>query len=239
MKGLLIGGTGGIGGSLLEVVKADSAVSQVMVSHRPSASVPESDGRVIWFELDLASEHSIARAREKIVSLFDVLDFVICASGMLHDDDTVPEKRLSQVTSDSLIRLYQVNAAGPLALLAGLEASLKRARQPKVALLSAQVGSIADNETGGWYGYRMSKAALNMSVKCLAVEADRWRNDPVVFAVHPGTTLTKLSSPFVQKRKAPVRAPEESARHIYELLTRAGPEEHGGFFTAQGDLLPW
>lgn len=239
MNALLIGGTGGIGRSLLALMQADPDVTRIMASHRSAGVTPEFDDRVTWFDLDLESQVSIQRAAGEIEQTFAALDLAIVATGVLHDERLAPEKRLSQVACDRLTRIYQVNAAGPLALLAGLEKSIKCARSPKIALLSAQVGSIGDNKMGGWYGYRMSKAALNMSVKCLAIEADRWRNDAVVMAVHPGTTLTKLSSPYVQKRKAPVRAPELSARRIYSLLKHAGADEHGGFFTSDGETLPW
>lgn len=239
MNALLVGGTGGIGRSLLARMKTDPEVTRIMASQRTAGRTSEDEAQVTWFDLDLESQDSIGRAVGEIEQTFSTLDLVIIATGVLHDAQIAPEKRLSQVACDRLTRLYQINAAGPLALLAGLEKPIKRAQSPRIALLSAQVGSIDDNRMGGWYGYRMSKAALNMGVKCLAIEADRWRNDAVVIAVHPGTTLTKLSSPYVQKRKAPVRAPETSARHIYSLIKRSGAGEHGGFFTAEGETLPW
>jgi NAD(P)-dependent dehydrogenase (short-subunit alcohol dehydrogenase family) len=65
-----------------------------------------------------------------------------------------------------------------------------------VAALSARVGSISDNHIGGWYGYRASKAALNMLVRTASIELARSRPKAVVAALHPGTVDTPLSAPF-------------------------------------------
>ena len=65
-----------------------------------------------------------------------------------------------------------------------------------MVFLSAQVGSIEDNKTGGWYSYRMSKAALNMAVKSLSLECARFKNESVVVAIHPGTTRPSFLNLF-------------------------------------------
>ena len=67
--------------------------------------------------------------------------------------------------------------------------------------LSAKVGSISDNQAGGWYAYRAAKAASNMLVKCAAIEARRTHPGWRVLALHPGTVVSPLSDPFMTQAK--------------------------------------
>jgi NAD(P)-dependent dehydrogenase (short-subunit alcohol dehydrogenase family) len=101
------------------------------------------------------------------------------------------------------------------------------------------VGSIEDNRLGGWYGYRMSKAALNMGVRCLAIECSRWRSQPTIVAVHPGTTASNLSKPFTKTRTAPVQSPEQCATRLYQLIETLEPQQNGQFLKLSGEILPW
>ena len=128
---------------------------------------------------------------------------------------------------------------GPLAFFRNCLDLIKAAEQPVVAFLSAQVGSIEDNNSGGWYSYRMSKAALNMAVKSLAIECARFKNHPIVVAIHPGTTRTKLSEPFLKHRKAPVRDAIDSAASILDLVRGLTPEDSGSFLNTRGEIIPW
>ncbi len=236
---MLIGAQGGIGQAMLHKLAADPDIRHIEATHRIPVAVNGACDKVSWRTLDLESDVSIEQNVRRWVTTLERVDCLICTAGVLHDSELMPEKRLSQVQTAHLHRVFQINAAGPLALLAGLEPLLKRARKPRILFLSAQVGSIEDNELGGWYGYRMSKAALNMGLKTAAIEASRWRNDAVVMAVHPGTTRTRLSAPFIRNRKQRVRPPQETAEQLYALLKSAGPQHHGGFFTAAGARLPW
>ncbi len=238
-SGVLLGAHGGIGRALLTQFSTDASIEHIEATHRiPLYSEGEAK-KVSWRTLDLECADNIQRNTERWCASLPSLDFVVCAAGVLHDGELKPEKRMQQLREHNMHRLFQINAAGPLAVLAGLEPLLKKSHQPKVMVLSAQVGSIADNHLGGWYSYRMSKAALNMGLKTFAIEAARWRNDAVVMAVHPGTTLSQLSAPFVRQRKAPVRQAAETAAHLDQLLKHADSAHHGGFFTAQGERLPW
>ena len=134
---------------------------------------------------------------------------------------------------------YRLNASGPLALFARRAPLLKVSSTPRALFLSAQIGSIEDNKLGGWFSYRMAKAALNMGIKTAAIEAQRWRNGAVVLAVHPGTTSSVLSQPFVAQRKRPGRSAADTAQQIYSLLSNVGEAHNGTFLTAEGRELPW
>lgn len=236
---LLVGAHGGIGEALQKLLAADSEVTRLITTHRLPMMEYSTHSGATQLCLDLENPGDVRNAVSRLTAELDTLDYLVCASGLLHDEELRPEKCLRELGSESMKRLFEINAAGPLALMAGLEALLKKAANPKVLFLSAQVGSIGDNEMGGWYSYRMSKAALNMGIRCSAIEASRWQNDAVVMAVHPGTTSTRLSAPYVRKRKQPVRDASETARLIYDLLQSCDKTHHGGFFTAEGIRLPW
>ena len=139
----------------------------------------------------------------------------------------------------NLTNAYLANAAQPLLLIAALKPVLKQAKVPFACLLSAQVGSIADNRLGGWYGYRMAKAALNMGIRTAAIELAREQIPTQLLAVHPGTTRTALSSPFIQRRRSPVATPEETAACILDMLEGSAAIESGSFVRCDGTPLPW
>jgi NAD(P)-dependent dehydrogenase (short-subunit alcohol dehydrogenase family) len=109
-----------------------------------------------------------------------------------------------------------------------------------VAVLSARVGSIGDNRLGGWYGYRASKAALNMFLQTAAVEYARRARRVKLLAFHPGTTDTALSAPF-QKNVAAGKlfTPDFVAQRLLGLMDAAEPDGRLGFLDWAGKTVPW
>ena len=93
-----------------------------------------------------------------------------------------------------------------------------RTERTSVAVLSARVGSISDNELGGWYAYRSSKSALNMMLKCFAIEVKRRFRNVSVIVFHPGTTDTQLSKPFQANVPALTDLSSDMFRLIVEVL---------------------
>jgi NAD(P)-dependent dehydrogenase (short-subunit alcohol dehydrogenase family) len=124
-----------------------------------------------------------------------LLKLIIC-NGILHTDEISPEKRLEDISASSMREILNVNTVIPLLWLAKLAPLLKSKNTCRVAILSARVGSIEDNRSGGWYSYRASKAALNMLIKTAAIELRRRAPNVKLIAFHPGTTDTRLSKPF-------------------------------------------
>ena len=234
---LLTGARGGIGSELLAQLVDDPTVEHVFATGRlPTASQCE---RVTWLTLDLRATPSIQSAAQRLADTTKRIDWFISATGLLHEGAIQPEKRLDQIDPETLDLVYRVNASGPLALLGACMPLLKTSTEPKVAVLSAQIGSIGDNRSGGWSAYRMAKAALNMGLKNAAIEAARWRHPGTVVAVHPGTTLTNLSEPYVARRKQPVREAAVTARLIAERIVSIDTSDNGRFMTAEGQPLPW
>lgn len=236
---LLVGASGGIGHALLLRLLDDPEIGHIEATGRTGLPPAAQSAGAHWQALDLASDDSIQGNRLRWLESLDHLDYLVFATGMLQDEQQRPEKRLAALDGNNAQRSLRVNCIGPLLLLAALEPLLKKAASPKVIFLSAQVGSIEDNELGGWYSYRMAKAALNMGIKSAAIEFSRWRNDPVIMAVHPGTTHSSLSAPFTRNRKQRVRPATETAGNIHHLMKSAHSAHHGGFFTAEGAPLPW
>lgn len=165
---------------------------------------------------------------------------LLCCVGVLHDKLAVPEKRLADIQAQALAHYFAVNTIVPALLLKHLTPVLNATSEPRVAFLSAKVGSIEDNRLGGWYGYRASKAALNMLIKTSAIELARRYRDICVAALHPGTTHSPLSEPFVDRiPKGKIYSPQQSAERLMRVIDGLRPEDNGRFFHWDGSRLPW
>ncbi|MEO6361030.1 MAG: SDR family NAD(P)-dependent oxidoreductase, partial [Sphingomicrobium sp.] len=149
-----------------------------------------------------------------------------------------PEKTYRDLSQSALMRYFAVNAVGP-ALIAKHFLPLLPKDEPSVfAALSARVGSITDNRLGGWYGYRSSKAALNMLIKTLAIELARTRPLAICVGLHPGTVDTKLSKPF-QKNVGPDRlfSTARAACQLIDVLDHLTPAQSGNCFAWDGKQI--
>ena len=106
----------------------------------------------------------------------------------------------------------------------------------KIINLSARVGSISDNKLGGWYSYRLSKAAMNMFTKTLSIEVKR--HNCMVLSLHPGTTETDLSKPFLKNVK-----PEKlftvsySVDSMLNVIWNSKLEDSGKFLAYDGSEI--
>ena len=165
---------------------------------------------------------------------------VIVATGALHGQSLSPEKSLRALNAGTLAAVFEINAIGPALVAQHFLPAMPRDRATVFAALSARVGSIADNSTGGWYGYRAAKAALNMIIRTAAIEHARSHPLGVCAAVHPGTVATPLSRPFIG-RTPPERlfTPQVAAGHILRVLDGLGPAGTGGFYAWDGAAIPW
>jgi NAD(P)-dependent dehydrogenase (short-subunit alcohol dehydrogenase family) len=147
---------------------------------------------------------------------------------------------MKALNAAALTELFAVNAIAPALVAKHLLPLAPKDRPSVFAALSARVGSISDNRLGGWYGYRASKAALNMLIATLAIEHRRTRPQGVCVALHPGTVQTRLSEPF---RKAgpgdKALSPDASAHALVALMDRLGSDDSGGFFAFDGSRIEW
>jgi NAD(P)-dependent dehydrogenase (short-subunit alcohol dehydrogenase family) len=125
-------------------------------------------------------------------------------------------------------------------ILSALWSLMRSSTQPRVAVLTARVGSLSDNELGGWYSYRASKAALNMMLKCAAIEVRRINKNAKLIAYHPGTVDSPLSKPF--QRSVPegkLFSPEFSAEQLDNLMTSAVPDGRLSYLDWAGQAIDW
>lgn len=117
---------------------------------------------------------------------------------------------------------------------------LDKNSEAKYINLSAIVGSIEDNRLGGWYGYRSSKAALNMLVKTASVELKRINKTASVITLHLGTTKGALSKPFTSNvADDKYYDTTTTAKRILAVANQITPQDSGGFFNWDGTRIPW
>ena len=144
--------------------------------------------------LDDFNEDSVFQAANKFDN--DFFDKIIVSIGILHNERFMPEKRIEEVSSDQFLETIRINTLIPTLIARSFYKKLKKNDKSTLAFLSARVGSITDNRSGGWYSYRASKAALNMVIKNLSIELRRYNKELVVIGLHPGTVDSRLSQPF-------------------------------------------
>ena len=235
MKILIAGGSGGIGRALVEACLEQfqsTTVDATYYKHKPDFS----HDRLIWHKLNLADEPEVVYLAEQLGNL----DWVINAAGLLHNESGLPEKTIKKFDPNFLIENLQANTLPSLLLAKHFQKNLKQSEQSVFAVVSAKVGSISDNQLGGWYSYRATKAALNMVLKTLSIEWQRTLPKCCVASLHPGTTDTHLSQPFQSNvPEGKLFPPEKTAHLLLNILQNLTPEQTGRFWSWDGRELPW
>lgn len=181
------------------------------------------NGKLRVFPLDVGSDDSVKVFAEALGAA--TVDVLINNAGISGGWDT-----LADVSIENILNVFNVNAVGSLRVTRALLPRVPK-RTGKLVHMTSQMGSIDDNTSGGAYAYRMSKAALNMASKSLAVDLSGRGIISVV--VHPGWVATDMGG-----RSAPTR-PDESAENIVRLIERLTMDATGKFFHAKGHEIPW
>ena len=229
---LVVGASGGIGAAFVEQLRRDSADARIFGTSRAGG-----DGLLA---LDLADSTSIDACVAQLREADFTPDQIIIATGLLHQDDQGPEKSYRDLEMNWLSQVMQTNAIGPIYLLSRLMGLLDRKAEVQIGLLSARVGSISDNQLGGWYGYRASKAALNMYLKTLSIELARTHKRVQLLSLHPGTTDTGLSKPFQARVPADkLFTPEFAATALLGVMQEVKGGASGQFLAWDGTPIPW
>lgn len=221
-RALVIGTSGGIGGAVYAALVARLGAGAVVGLSRSG------DG------LDVTDEAGVARALGALEAPFDL---ILVATGVLEGAGHPPEKTLRDWTAEALIDQVRVNAAGPLIVLKHALRLLPRDRRAVFAALSARVGSIGDNRLGGWYSYRMAKAALNQGLHSAAIELARTHPRAICVALHPGTVATRFTAAYAGRH--PTVAPEDAAANLLRVIDGLGPGDTGGFLDWAGQGIAW
>ena len=224
----ILGASGAIG----------SAFTKCLSQEHPNASI-FAFSRNGQHRIDYSREDSLAEAAE-LAAKEKPLDLVIVANGILHDEGLMPEKSLRDLSAEKFHRVFEANTITPALIAKYFLPKLNR-KQPSIfAALSARVGSISDNQLGGWYAYRASKAALNMMIKNAAIEVGRRNKQAIIIGLHPGTVDSDLSKPFQGNvADGKLFTPEYSAEKLLDVIKRLTPEETGRCFAWDGkEVLP-
>lgn len=216
---VVVGASGGIGSALVARLRALGRYDRVICTCRtPSRAALECD-EVLTVDLENADAITIWGRQLAALINEDRLETVCLCVGLLHDGDLQPERRLASLQDQAFHRLMAVNALGPLLLAQQVVPLLPRKGRSRLLAISARVGSISDNQLGGWIGYRASKAALNQGFKTLSIELRRTHPECVVTLYHPGTVATALSAPFLASVPAErLFTPLQAAQYLCDVL---------------------
>ncbi len=240
----ILGASGGIGAAMVELLAARDDVDEIHAtsfSSTPPELSNKQDSRAgccdtRWTTLDATDEIAI---REWVRGI-DQVDWLINCVGMLHDEAHGPEKTIRHFDPDHFQRSMALNCLPTLLLAKYALPALKRSPAGVFATVSAKVGSITDNRLGGWYSYRASKAALNMSLKCLSIEWARNARNLRVVALHPGTTDSNLSKPFQQNvPEGKLFSTAKTAGLLIQQIEQLQNRPSGRFIAYDGEEIPW
>ena len=244
---LILGASQGIGLGFVKRLLELDRIAQIYATYRRQESASElvalegeHPSKIRCLKMDLADELQISEGIARIQAEIDKLHLVVNCVGILHQGSLQPEKSLKHVNQGHLLRYFQVNSIGAVLLAKYLLPLFRHSQRSILATISAKIGSIGDNRLGGWYGYRASKAALNMFMRTVAIEYRRTSPKTIVVILHPGTTNTRLSQPF-QKNVPSEKlfSVERTVAQLLAVMEKLDQDDSGEFFSWDGSRLPW
>ncbi|XP_041125227.1 C-factor [Polyodon spathula] len=210
-------------------------------------------GKVTILKVDVTRENEIQQAAEIVKSKFGKIDLLINSSAMLLPSGK-GETSLRDISFEGLVATLTTNTVGPLVMAKyfspllmngsggfGQQTADKSKQHSGIIVnMTAKVGSIGDNRLGGWYSYRMSKAALNMATRNLSIELGRGRAKVVCVSLHPGTVDTDLSRPYHKNvLKDRLFTTECSVQYLMNLIDNLSVDKTGKCFAWDGSEIPW
>ncbi|MGQ9427494.1 SDR family oxidoreductase [Gilvimarinus sp. F26214L] len=216
---LITGANRGIGLALARLYR-ERGDTVYGVCRTPSDELQACGAEVIA-QVDVTTEDGVNRLREKLGTV--KLDLLINNAGILRTES------LGGIDRDTVRSQFETNALAPLMLTEALADHLGEGA--KVAMITSRMGSVEDNTSGGYYGYRMSKAALNAASKSLAI--DLKGRGIAVAILHPGMVSTDMIGGHGDI------SPEDAAQRLAARIDQLTLQNSGTFWHANGDLLPW
>jgi NAD(P)-dependent dehydrogenase (short-subunit alcohol dehydrogenase family) len=216
---LVTGANRGIG---LELCRALAARGhEVVAACRKTSAELARLGVRVEAGVDVADAAALSALAKRLHGT--AIDWLVCNAGILREDS------LASLTASAIREQFEVNALGPLQSVKALLPNLHSGS--KIALVTSRMGSIGDNSSGGYYGYRMSKAALNAAGMSLA--RDLAPRGIAVAILHPGYVRTGMTGGH-----GAIDA-SESARLIVQRIDALTHATTGTFWHANGEVLPW
>ena len=216
---LVTGANRGIGLELCRLLKARG--DHVIAACRGASPELKALGVRVEEDVDVSDMASLITLAQRLGDT--ELDTLIANAGILRSEE------LGKLDFGSIEAQWQVNALGPLRTVEALLSTLRQGS--KLALITSRMGSIADNSSGGYYGYRMSKAALNAAGMSLA--HDLKPRGVAVITLHPGFVKTEMTGRHGQLE------PSESAKLLLSRIEALTLDSTGQFLHANGEQLPW
>lgn len=237
LRAIIIGASGGIGDALCHELSLCQQVTEIYALSRTQSIKKHAKTRTLSF--DLTDENTIKSCADTLKQIGQ-FDIIIIATGLLHGAGISPEKNMNSLSIEGLTQSYRINAIGPAITAKYFLPLLRHDKKTIFAALSARVSSISDNGLGGWYGYRASKAALNMLLKTLSIEFGRRHTQAIICGLHPGTVDTPLSAPFqANVPEGKLFTPAFSARRILTVIEGLTPKDSGSLLAWDGQRIPF
>jgi NAD(P)-dependent dehydrogenase (short-subunit alcohol dehydrogenase family) len=228
MKNIVITGANrGIG---LELAKHYCSLDYTVIAIcRESSEALDDIADMVISDIDVRSEDSIAMVAEVLASTLINSDSGQKIDVLINNAGVFMNESLEEMNFDSIQTQFEVNAIAPLRITHAFQSMLFEGS--KVALITSRMGSIADNSSGAYYGYRASKAALNAFGKTLAI--DFKPKGVSVALLHPGFVKTRMVG--FNGHISPEQAASDLAQRIEELTL----DNTGSFWHSNGEALPW
>lgn len=225
---VVTGASRGIGLEMVkQLLQADEQVTALARNTTSAKSLQslllEYPARFRVLEADVTKDLDLDRAVKVLNG--EKVDVLINNAGVYQKGDGSFQSMDPKVVEQTFL----VNSLGPMKVTKAFLPLLRKSANPTIANITSLMGSIADNSSGGSVAYRMSKAALNMFTKTLALEFD----DAVVLSLHPGWVKTDMGGSH-----APIEI-AESAKGLLNVIRSSKREASGRFFNFKGDSLPW
>jgi NAD(P)-dependent dehydrogenase (short-subunit alcohol dehydrogenase family) len=221
---LITGGNRGIGLELIKgFLKQNHAVTALVREPSAAAELQVLDSKALHvLKANVDDLASIKAAAAQVTSPVDIL---INNAAIL----TSESQGLSYLDLSTVEKSFRINVLGSMAVVQCFEKQLQAVTHPRVINITSLMGSIADNQSGGYYAYRISKTAVNMFTKNLSREKRDW----IVACLHPGWVKTDMGGP-----QAPLQ-PAESATSLIHVILNLTPKDSGKFFDYRHHELPW
>ena len=215
----IIGSNRGVGLKLVE--KFNTGNNKVYAFCREASNELKSlEPKSVIEDFDVSKTEQM---KQKLDNLnVENFDTVIHVAGILKEDS-------SETFDEDLIEQFKVNSIGPINTYNSFFNYLNAGS--KFAVLTSQLGSVAKNESGGRFGYRMSKAAANMACKNIAVKAEK--SKITVLILHPGYVETDMTGHDANITSS------ESAAGLKKLINNKNTSDNGTFWHVNGEQLPW
>ncbi len=176
---------------------------------------------------DVSDDDSVKGARQEVEIATDALDLIISNAAIYGRED----ETLDSLDWELVRRVFEVNTLGPLRVCRAFLPLLRKGRRPRLVSISSLMGSVGDNRLGGHWSYRISKSALHMANRNLALELEKEKIPAVLLT--PGWVRTDMGGP-----RAPL-SPEESVSAMVKTIETLTMEHSGNLYHRDGRPGPW